>query len=89
MGHWPANACQLTVNAKTIARHAVYLSAGARDNDITVTVDGCGNYAVQLSFDDGHQTGLYSWDTLYDLGKHQAEHWERYLAELEAAGASR
>lgn len=44
----PANACQLTVNAKTIARHAVYLSAGARDNDITVTVDGCGNYAVQL-----------------------------------------
>ena len=44
----PANACQLTVNAKTIARHAVYLSAGARDNDITVTVDGCGNYAVQF-----------------------------------------
>ena len=48
-----------------------------------------GNYAVQLSFDDGHQTGLYSWDTLYDLGRHQAELWDRYLAELEAAGAAR
>lgn len=44
----PANACVLTVNAKTIARHAVYLSAGSRDNDITASVDGCANYAVQL-----------------------------------------
>jgi len=44
----PAEACQLVVEAKTIARHAVYLSAGAVHNDITATVDGCNNFAVQI-----------------------------------------
>jgi hypothetical protein len=44
----PGDACHLTVNAKTIARHAVYLSAGAQDNDIDLTVDACSNYAAQL-----------------------------------------
>lgn len=39
-----------------------------------------GNYAVQLSFDDGHDTGLYSWDTLYDLGKNEKRYWQRYLS---------
>lgn len=45
-----------------------------------------GNYAVQLDFDDGHNTGLYSWETLYDLGSHQAEYWQRYLDALAVAG---
>lgn len=48
-----------------------------------------GNYAVALEFDDGHDTGLYSWQTLHDLGTHQATYWQRYLDELAAAGASR
>jgi DUF971 family protein len=48
-----------------------------------------GNYAVVLVFDDGHQTGIYSWETLYDLGKNQAQYWQRYLDELEQAGISR
>ncbi|MCE3004874.1 MAG: DUF971 domain-containing protein [Xanthomonadaceae bacterium] len=48
-----------------------------------------GNYAVALDFDDGHNTGLYSWQTLYDLGKHQETYWQRYLDEMEKAGASR
>lgn len=48
-----------------------------------------GNYAVTLIFDDGHQTGIYSWSVLYDLGKHQAENWQAYLAELQAKGLSR
>ena len=48
-----------------------------------------GNYALQLVFDDGHDTGLYSWDYLYDLGLNQQRSWEQYLAELHAAGASR
>lgn len=64
------------------------LQVGKRHVNIDA-INPVGNYAVQLSFDDGHQTGLYSWDTLYDLGRHQAENWDRYLAELEAAGASR
>ena len=64
------------------------LVAGKRNVNIEA-INPVGNYAVQLSFDDGHQTGLYSWDTLYELGRHQAENWDRYLAEIEAAGASR
>lgn len=48
-----------------------------------------GNYAVQLVFSDGHDTGLYSWEYLYELCKKQKENWEDYLRRLHAAGASR
>jgi len=48
-----------------------------------------GNYAVCLHFDDGHNTGIYSWDTLYDLGSNQQENWKSYLAALEQAGHKR
>lgn len=48
-----------------------------------------GHYAVVLQFDDGHATGIYSWSTLYELGRNQDRNWQRYLDELEAAGASR
>lgn len=48
-----------------------------------------GHYAVQLEFDDGHDSGLYSWITLYDLGQHFDANWRRYLDELAAAGLHR
>ena len=48
-----------------------------------------GNYAVLLKFSDGHQTGIFSWDTLYELGRDQASNWEAYLAALKTAGKSR
>ncbi|MGD9583464.1 MAG: gamma-butyrobetaine hydroxylase-like domain-containing protein [Lysobacterales bacterium] len=48
-----------------------------------------GHYAVQLAFDDGHDSGLFSWDTLYDLGRNQASYWQQYLNDLAAAGKSR
>lgn len=48
-----------------------------------------GNYAVKLIFDDGHDTGLFSWKVLYDLATNQVELWENYLARLRAAKASR
>ena len=48
-----------------------------------------GNYAVLLEFDDGHKTGIYSWTYLYELGTQQGEYWQRYLAELAAAGVER
>ncbi len=48
-----------------------------------------GQYAVQLHFSDGHNTGIYSWDYLLDLGNHQEAYWSSYLNRLEAAGASR
>ena len=52
-------------------------------------IDPVGNYAVCLHFDDGHNTGIYSWDTLYDLGINHEAHWKDYLTRLEAAGHKR
>ena len=48
-----------------------------------------GHYALQLVFDDGHDTGLYAWDYLYDLCVNHQQRWRDYLDRLAAAGASR
>ncbi len=48
-----------------------------------------GHYAVRLTFDDGHDTGLYSWDWLYRLGAEQDALWQAYLAALAARGLTR
>ena len=48
-----------------------------------------GLYAVKLCFDDGHDTGIYSWETLYELGVNYDELWQDYLRRLEAAGLKR
>ncbi|MFT4190312.1 MAG: DUF971 domain-containing protein [Comamonas sp.] len=48
-----------------------------------------GHYALKLLFDDGHDTGLYTWPYLHDLGLRQAQHWQDYLDRLAAAGADR
>ncbi len=42
-----------------------------------------GNYAIQLTFDDGHDSGIYSWDTLYDYGKNNEKYWQSYLKKIE------
>jgi len=52
-------------------------------------VEPVGNYAVRIQFDDLHDTGIYSWDTLYNFGEHQDEIWENYLTELKIRGLSR
>lgn len=52
-------------------------------------VEPVGNYAVRLVFDDGHDSGLYSWTTLYALGRDRADNWQRYLQRLEQAGHPR
>ena len=54
-----------------------------------VNVEPVGHYAVRLVFDDGHDSGLYNWQYLYDLGRDMAENWQRYLDRLEAAGYAR
>jgi DUF971 family protein len=64
------------------------LQVGKRNVEIT-EIEPVGNYAVQLTFSDGHRTGIYSWDYLYDLGVRQEALWARYLERLEQAGASR
>jgi len=52
-------------------------------------IEPVGSYAVQLVFSDGHDTGIYSWDLLYDYGTRQDEMWQHYLQRLQEAGASR
>jgi DUF971 family protein len=64
------------------------LQVGKQDVEIT-KVEPVGQYAVQLTFSDGHDTGIYSWDLLYDYGLNQDEMWQRYLARMQEAGASR
>jgi phosphoribosylformimino-5-aminoimidazole carboxamide ribotide isomerase len=48
-----------------------------------------GQYALKITFDDGHDTGLYTWEYLHELGKRQDAMWRDYLEKLEATGASR
>jgi DUF971 family protein len=52
-------------------------------------VEAVGNYAVRIKFDDMHDTGIYSWRYLYQLGEEQERRWADYLAALEKAGLSR
>jgi len=52
-------------------------------------IEPVGNYAVVLHFDDEHNTGIYSWDWLYTLGKNQERNWTDYLKRLKAAGHER
>ncbi|XLM22447.1 DUF971 domain-containing protein [Chromobacterium piscinae] len=48
-----------------------------------------GHYALKITFDDGHDSGLYSWSYLYELGAKRDQYWQQYLDKLAAAGASR
>ncbi|MDX1595260.1 MAG: DUF971 domain-containing protein [Gammaproteobacteria bacterium] len=52
-------------------------------------IEPVGNYAVTLHFDDGHNTGIYNWELLYELGEQREMHWQRYLDQLAAAGHQR
>jgi len=64
------------------------LQVGKKDVDI-LRLEPVGSYAVQPHFSDGHGTGIYSWDYLYDLGTNRQSLWQTYLKRLEAAGARR
>jgi DUF971 family protein len=64
------------------------LQAGKKDVNIN-RIEPVGSYAIQLFFSDGHDTGIYSWDLLYDYGLRQDEMWRRYLERMAEAGASR
>jgi DUF971 family protein len=64
------------------------LQTGKEDVNL-LQVEPVGSYAVKLSFDDGHDSGLYSWDYLYSLGKNQDTLWQEYLFQIEEMVASR
>jgi DUF971 family protein len=61
---------------------------GKRNVEI-VGVEPVGNYAVKIAFDDMHDTGIFGWNYLHELGTRHDEKWRNYLAELEAKGLSR
>jgi DUF971 family protein len=64
------------------------LQTGKEEVNITA-IEPVGNYAVKLVFDDGHDTGLYTWDYLDQLGRNQDGNWRDYLAALAEAGYER
>ncbi len=64
------------------------LQTGKRGVGI-VALEAVGNYAVQPTFSDGHETGIYAWDYLYFLGSQQEQLWDDYHQRLQAAGVDR
>ena len=64
------------------------LQIGKQDVNID-RIEPMGHYAVKLAFDDNHDTGIYSWDYLYELGVTYDERWQQYLQRLEAGGHKR
>ena len=64
-------------------------TVGGKRNVAIIGVDPIGTYAVRLSFDDMHSTGIFTWPYLHELGSEQADKWVDYLRELEEKGLSR
>jgi DUF971 family protein len=64
------------------------LQIGKKDVSIT-EIRAVGNYGIAPRFSDGHDSGIYTWEYLYELGTHQGELWNEYLLKLEAAGHPR
>jgi DUF971 family protein len=64
------------------------LQVGKKNVEISAILP-VGTYAVTLVFSDGHDTGIYSWDYIHDLGARHDEYWKTYLARIERAAASR
>ena len=64
------------------------LQTGKKHVGITA-IEPVGNYAIRIVFDDGHDTGIYSWAFLRDLAQNQESFWQRYLSELDEKNASR
>jgi DUF971 family protein len=54
-----------------------------------MSLESVGHYAIQPQFSDGHSSGIYTWDYLYELGQTQEQRWNHYLEQLQKAGASR
>ena len=57
-----------------------------KQNVTITTIKAVGNYAIILNFSDGHNTGIYSWEHLYDISINKEQIWKKYLLELKVAG---
>jgi DUF971 family protein len=68
---------------------ATKILVAGKKNVAIERIEPIGRYAVRLAFDDGHDTGLFSWDYLSQLGREQARRWFEYESRLQTAGMSR
>ena len=79
----------LRAHAQSAEVKASSVPVAEKINVNITSIEAQGNYALRLFFDDAYDQGIYSWDTLYDLGKNQQQYWSDYLAALEQHGMSR
>ncbi|NVK23031.1 MAG: DUF971 domain-containing protein [Kangiellaceae bacterium] len=66
----------------------IILIGGKKEVQVT-NIEAVGQYAIKLTFDDGHDSGLYTWQTLFELGRDYATNWQKYLKRLEHSGLQR
>ena len=85
----PAEFLRVHSPSAEVQGHGQPILQTGKQNVALTGVAPAGNYALKLVFDDGHDSGLYSWDYLYQLGQRQEQLWQNYLEQLHAAGASR
>lgn len=89
--HLPAEYLRVYSPSAEVQGHAPgqeVLQIGKEDVNIS-RIEPVGHYALNLVFDDNHDSGIYSWDYLYQLGAHYDKKWETYLERLHAAGYAR
>ncbi len=87
----PAEYLRVTSPSAEVQGHsaAERRTVGGKRRVLITRIEPVGHYAVKLVFDDGHDSGLFTWDYLHDLGARQETTWARYIAELESKGLSR
>lgn len=79
----------LRVHSKAADQRTLQEPITGKEHVNIVKIEPQGQYGVQLFFDDGHDTGIYSFDTLYELGERQEQNWAAYLQRLQESGQSR
>ena len=87
--HLPAELLRVHSPSAEVQGHGKPILQFGKINVGLLKIEPAGQYALKLTFDDGHDSGLFTWDYLYQLGKRKDELWQDYLAELKAAGKSR
>tara|TARA_B100001057_G_scaffold427558_1_gene452375 strand:- start:2001 stop:2408 length:408 start_codon:yes stop_codon:yes gene_type:complete len=80
--------CSPSADAR--GRHGQKRKPQSGKKDVRIeNINQTGNYGIRLTFDDGHDTGIFVWEYLYDLAKNQEKYWREYLKELEDINESR
>jgi DUF971 family protein len=85
----PAEYLRVHSPSAEVQGHGKPVLVGGKRNVGIARIEPVGRYAVRLVFDDGHDTGLYSWDVLADLCEHHAQYWASYQQRLDEIGMSR